>query len=185
VTPEITTILACARELYGRVVYSHKVHEVERELCSKTVFWMNVTNILLAAATTVFAVIAASLKPDWAMIVTAILAAASICFVVWQASFDPARRESEQRIAAKELLWIREQFLLLIQGCHAPTAVPDQLQHCLESLNMQLSAAYKFVPNTSAKAYEIASKRLKGGQFTFSDDEIDEFLPTELRKKKF
>jgi hypothetical protein len=34
-------ILATARELYGRVVYSHKTHEQEREIWSKKVCQMN------------------------------------------------------------------------------------------------------------------------------------------------
>jgi hypothetical protein len=61
--PDLSSILACARELYGRAVYSHKTHEVDRELWSGVVFKMNVANICLAAATVIFAVIAAALKP--------------------------------------------------------------------------------------------------------------------------
>jgi len=181
--PDLVNILACARELYGRVVYSHKVHEVEREQCAKTVFWMNICNIALAAVTTVFAVIAASLKPVWAMWSTAALAGASVCFVIWQSSFDPAGKESQQRVAAKEMLWLREQFLLLISNCHRLNPNVEHLSRSLESLTAQVTAAYKFVPGTSSKAYGEADRRLKGGQFTFSDDEIDSFLPTVLRKK--
>jgi SMODS and SLOG-associating 2TM effector domain family 4 len=179
---DLPSILACARELYGRAVYSHKVHEIERELWADVVYWMNIGNICLAASTTIFAVVAASLKPTWAMILTAILAAGSICFVIWQASFDPAGKESQQRVAAKELLWIREQFMLLIARCNASNRVVDDLRRSLDMLTMQLTAAYKFTPSTSPRAYKIADERLKRGEFTFSDDEIDQFLPTELRK---
>jgi hypothetical protein len=35
---DLSVILATARELYGRAVWTHKVHEIERELCSKKVF---------------------------------------------------------------------------------------------------------------------------------------------------
>jgi archaellum biogenesis protein FlaJ (TadC family) len=181
---DLPTILACARELYGRAVYSHKTHEVERELWADVVFWMNVGNIFLAAATTVAAVIAASLKPTWAMILTAVLAAASICFVIWQASFDPAGKEAQHRIAAKELLWIREQFLLLIAQCSASDPNVLDLQRSLDMLTLQITAAYKFTPSTSPKAYKIAEDRLKRGEFMFSDDEIDAFLPSALRKNK-
>ncbi len=45
-------ILATARELYGRVVYSHKTHEQEREIWSKKVCQMNRYNVWLAGATT-------------------------------------------------------------------------------------------------------------------------------------
>jgi hypothetical protein len=39
-------------------------------------------------------------------------------------------------------------------------------------------------PGTSSKTCGEADKRLKSGQFTYSDDEIDVFLRTELRKNK-
>jgi hypothetical protein len=51
-------------------------------------------------------------------------------------------------------------------------------------LTRELTAVYKFAPDTSPEAYAAAEKMLKSGNFTFSDDEIDAFLPTELRKKK-
>jgi hypothetical protein len=161
--PDLSSIIACARELYGRAVYSHKTHEVDRELWSGVVFKMNVANICLAAATVIFAVIAASLKPTWALIVTAILAAASICFVIWQASFDPAGKEAQHRIAAKELLWLREQFLLLIANCDTSNPNLADLQRSLDMLTLQITAAYKFTTSTSPKAYKIAGERLKRG----------------------
>ena len=92
-------------------------------------------------------------------------------------------KENQQRTAAKELLWIREQLLLLIMDCHMPSVPLIQLQKCLEMINRELTAVYKFAPNTSSEAYAAADKSLKSGHFTFSDDEIDGFLPTVLRKK--
>jgi hypothetical protein len=180
---DLTPILATARELYGRVVWTHKVHEKERELWSRTVSWMNRVNILLAGLTTIFAVISASLHPLWALVVTALSAAATVCFAIWQASSDPSSKEAKHRITAKELLWIREQLLLFIGSCQSATA-PDQPQRQLDMLTRELTAVYKFAPDTSPKAYAAADKILKSGHFTFSDEEIDAFLPTELRKKK-
>jgi hypothetical protein len=57
------------------------------------------------------------------------------------------------------------------------------LQLSLESITRELTAIYKFAPDTSTEAYDVASTALKqGGEFTFSDAEIDAFLPTALRK---
>ena len=173
-----------ARELYGRVVYSHKTHEKEREIWGKKATCMNIVNVFLTGLTTLFAIIAASLTPTWALIATAISAVATVVFVVWQGSFDPAGKENQQRTAAKELLWIREQLLLLIMDCHMPSVPLQQLQKCLETINRELTAVYKFAPNTSPEAYSLADKSLKSGHFTFSDDEIDGFLPSVLRKKQ-
>ncbi len=49
-------------------------------------------------------------------------------------------------------------------------------------LTLQITAAYKFTPSTSPKAYKIADELLKRGEFTFCDNEIDALLPPALRK---
>ena len=180
---DLVPILATARELYGRVVWSHKVHEQEREIWSKKVSSMGTINIVLAGITTLFAVLSAKFPETWALITTALSATTTVCFVIWQASSDPSTREAKNRVVAKELLWCREQLLLFITACHGTTPI-DQLQNRLELLTREVTAVYKFAPDTSPEAYARADKMLKSGHFTFSDEEIDGFLPTELRKKK-
>jgi hypothetical protein len=50
-------------------------------------------------------------------------------------------------------------------------------------LNEQLVNTYKGAPKTINKAYSMASKALKENEeFTFSDGEIDKFLPESLRR---
>ena len=175
-------VLATARELYGRAVYSHKTHEKERELWSIRAQRMNWVNIMLIALTTFFAIIAASLRPVWSMITTAVLSAITTAFVVWQTSFDPVGKENAHRTAAKELLWIREQLLLLIERCHIQNGELDGLQNRLESTTRELTGLYKFAPDTSPQSYAKARDALQSGEFTFSDEEIDAFLPVQLRK---
>lgn len=114
---------------------------------------MNIINVVLTGLTALFAVIAASRTPTWALIATAISAVATVVFVVWQGTFDPAGKENQQRTAAKELLWIREQLLLLVMDCHMSSVPLQQLQKCLEIINRELTAVYKFAPNTSLEAY--------------------------------
>jgi hypothetical protein len=174
-------VLATARELYGRAVYSHKTHEKEREIWSKKACTMYRVNVALISATTLFAIISAALRPLWTLILTAILASFTTAFVLWQSSFDPVGKENQHKTAAKELLWIREQLLLLIESCHITTEI-SQLQASLESITRELTALYKFAPNTSREAYSEASAALKKREFTFTDDEINAFLPKKLRK---
>lgn len=181
---ELAPILATAREIYGRVVYSHKTHEQEREIWAQKSCTMNRINIWLTALTASFAVVSATLKPTWALILTALFAAATVAFAMYQSGFDPVGKESQHRTAAKELLWIREQLLLLITRCHIPGADRKQLEQMLELITREVTAVYKFAPNTSSQAYQAADGMIKSGHFTFSDDEIDAMLPTELRKKR-
>jgi len=175
-------ILATARELYGRLVYTHLTHEKERLIWTGKVCWMNRINITLASGTTFFAIISATLKPDWSIIVTALFAVATVSFIMWQSNYDPAGKEAQHRIAAKELLWIREQLLLLITDCHISTYVQRDLESRLDVITRELTAVYKFAPNTSPEAYAQAKADIDAGHFTFSDDEIDVLLPSALRK---
>jgi hypothetical protein len=177
-------ILATARELYGRVVYSHKTHEQEREIWAAKACTMNRINILLTSITTMFAVVSAAIRPTWALILTALFAAATVAFALYQSGFDPVGKENQHRVTAKELLWIREQLLLLITQCHMSDVNTKHLEHALEVATREVTAVYKFAPNTSPKAYAAADGMIKRGHFTFSDDEIDNMLPTDLRKKQ-
>jgi conflict system pore-forming effector with SLATT domain len=175
-------ILATARELYGRAVYSHKVHEKEREIWNKKACSVKHRNIILVSLTTLLAIVSAAMPTMISTILTAIAATATTAIVLWETNFDAIGKENQNRTAAKELVWIREQFLILIERCDLGTEEPSHLQASLESLTRELTAVYKFAPDTSPGAYAAASASLKGGEFTFTDGEIDSFLPAKLRK---
>jgi hypothetical protein len=98
----------------------------------------------------------------------------------WQASFDPIGKENQHRTAGKELLRIREQLLLLIEQCHLGSEQLPILQVHLESIGRELCALNNFAPDTSPAAYTQARAALKGGEFTFSDEEIDSRCATVL-----
>jgi hypothetical protein len=182
--PNRAVILATAREVYGRLVYTHITHEKERQIWSSKVCWMNRINVGLASATTFFAILSATLRGTKSILATALFAVATVSFVMWQANYDPAGKEAQHRTAAKELLWIREQLLLLITDCHISTCPQVELERWLDVLTRELTAVYKFAPNTSPNAYAQAEVAIKEGHFTFSDDQIDAMLPAQLRKKQ-
>jgi hypothetical protein len=180
---DLNLIHATARELYGRAVWTHKVHEVEREECTKQTIRLNRWNIGIAALTTALAVSSPLISHPWGIILTALSAATNVCFVVAQASSNPAEKESQQRVAAKEVLCLREDLLLLIMRCQMSNAKAEDLLKDLESITRELTRAYKFMPNTSPVANGEAGKRLGRGEMTFSDEEIDNLLPAAMRTK--
>lgn len=182
--PDIEPILATARDLFIRVVYTHETHERERIIWSKRVSLLNNWNVVLAVITTILAVISVSIPAPLALILTAVSAGATTGLTLWQAFSDAAGKEMQHRIAAKELLWSREQLLLLIADCHVSTAEPAFLRRNLEMINRELTAVYKFAANTSPEAYKEAEASIKSGHFAASDDEIDALLPEQFRKKK-
>jgi hypothetical protein len=186
---DLALVLATAREMYGRVVWTHKVHEIERELLTKKLTILNWYTIGAVFSTVVWAIIGSVFTPyvsaSRQQLITAVLTAGSACLVIAQTMFNPADKEAQQRAAAKEVLCLREDLLLLIMNCQSSTADVPELKKSLENITRELTRAYRFMPNTSSEANAITGKRLGRGEMTFSDEEIDSFLPTEMRKKKF
>ena len=93
--PDIEPIRATARDLYGRVVYTYETHERERIIWSAKVSTTNRWNTILATATTVLAVVSATLPGPVVLILTAVAAGATTAFAIWQSSSDAAGEETK------------------------------------------------------------------------------------------
>lgn len=86
--------------------------------------------------------------------------------------------------AALELFDIREKYLSLLTDLKAGLINPDIIIEKRNELHEELSKTYKGSPRTFSKAYKNAQKALQvNDELTFSDEEIDKFLPNILRKK--
>lgn len=177
--------LGVVRELYGRVAWTHKTHEKDREIWSRKVFLTRWANVVLIGVTSVMATIGTIFNNQAIFTVASILGAISTTFVVYQLSFNPEKTEARHRMAAKRLLYLRDQYLILIQEVMSKKTSAEQLQNKLESLHRESSIVYEYAPDSSSKAYTAASDALKTKEeFTFSREEIDMLLPEPLRLTK-
>ena len=85
--------------------------------------------------------------------------------------------------AANELLRLRESYLSLLTDLKSGTLTFEQIIERRDKLQNELYAAYKGAPRTISAAYIEATKGLKTNEeLTFSDQEIDNILPIELKK---
>jgi len=179
------TNLQVIRESFGRVVYSHKTHEKASEIeegKSRTVKWFNVIFITLTSGGLIGAIIT---NQATLLYVSATLSALTLGFTIFQLSFNPAERAEKHRYIAKELWYIREKYINLMANIINGQLNNDSVILERDQLIEELKFIYKFAPETDSKSYEKARKALKiNEEFTFSDDEIDQFLPDELRFKK-
>ena len=84
-----------------------------------------------------------------------------------------------------DILEVREKLLSLLVDIRIGNKNVSEYQLERNKLNDQLVNTYRGAPKTINKAYKIASEALqKNEEFTFSDEEIDKFLPESLRKLK-
>jgi hypothetical protein len=176
-------LLSITRELYGRVAWSHKTHEKERELNTKKAKRDRWINVALIAITTTGVIASIPLGKPWITLVTALLAVVSTGFAIYQISFTPEIEAYQQRQAAKALWLERERLVLLIERIMASNTSVEQIRNELDMTVERLGQIYVASPDTSSKAFKEASQGLKvNEELTFSPEEIDSLLPDKLRQ---
>lgn len=172
------------RECLGRVVYTHKTHEKMADNCAATLRRLKILQIVLSAATASGAVIVAAFDPHWVKLTTATLSILTLVLSGYMKGFDPGGTAQKHRDAAANIWPIRESYLSLLTDLKAGAITYKEASERRDELQKKLSAVYKAAPQTDAKAYAAAQEALKfNEEFTFSDAEIDCFVPASLRSK--
>jgi hypothetical protein len=171
------------RECYGRVVYSHKTHEKCADILLSALSRIRIWQIVLSAITTagfVGAIFGAGKMSALAgMIVSTVLLALNS----YTKNYDMGELAQKHKQAASDLWLIREKYLSLLVDVAMKEKPLEALQQHRDELVEQLHTIYNGAPSTTFKAYkkaQIALKRLE--DMTFADEEIDAFLPKELRR---
>ena len=176
---------AQVRECFGRVVYSHKAHEKAADHCLDRLKTIKLWQILLSAVTTgglIVAVFGDSSTSRVAAIVSAFISTALLALNTYTKDVDPGTTAERHKETAARLWLIRESYLSLITDIHAGWLPPDEIRSRRDSLQEALGAIYAGAPRTTSGSYTDASLALKEREeLTFSDEEIDKFLPDLLR----
>ena len=98
-------------------------------------------------------------------------------------NYDLGELAQKHKQAANDLWVIREKFLPFLVDIAMKERPLEALQEQRDKLIEQLHTVYSGAPSTTFKAYKKAQKGLKTLEdMTFSDAEIDAFLPKELKR---
>lgn len=171
------------REIYGRVVYTHKTHEKCADVLKTRSDFIKFMEIILSAATTTSILIVVFGEGRSFQFIAALCSTILLGITLYSKDFNLLAIAEKHKQAALNILEIREKLLSLLVDIRIGNKEIDQLQESRDLLNKQLINVYKGAPKTINKAYSIASKALKENEeFTFSDEEIDKFLPENLRR---
>lgn len=177
--------LQVIREAFGRVAYSHKTHEKEAEILSNKVVIIEWGNIILTALTSGTLISTIITNQNILIYISAVLSTLTLAFIIFQLSFNPEARAEQHRQLAKELWYIREKYVNLIADIMNEREDDTVITTRRNQLVEELKLIYKFAPNTSPRSYKKAQKSLKiNKELTFNDEEIDQFLPDNLKLKK-
>ena len=177
--------LQVIRESFGRVAYSHKTHEKAAEIedrNSKIVKWANIVLTALTSGSLVSTIVT---NQNAFLYISAFLSSLMLGFTLFQLNFNPAEIAEETSVCSKELWYIREKYINLMADIINGKLSDELIISKRDQLIEELKLIYKFAPQTNSKAYEKARKALKiNEELTFSDEEIDQFLTSELKLKK-
>lgn len=172
------------RQSYGLAVYTHKAHEKCADLLIKQQWRIKCAQIVLSAMTTA-GFLAAILGEDWAAVVGLIISAMLVALNAYTRQFDPGATAQKHRRAAADLWLIREQYLSLLTDTRLSRQSIEELLKRRDKLIERTHSLYVEAPSTTPKAYRKAQEALKEQEeLTFSDEEIDAFLPCILRKSR-
>jgi len=183
-TPESRRILeGQLRECYGRVVYSHKTHEKCSDILLSRLSTIKVWQIILSALTTggflatFFG--AGKIGTGVGFVVSTLL----LILNAYTKNYDLGELAQKHKQAANDIWLIRERYLSLLTDLAMGEKPIEQLQSERDSLLENLHSVYSGSPSTTFDAYKKAQDALKAKEdMTFSDEEIDAFLPKELKR---
>lgn len=178
-------LLAQVRESFGRVVYSHKIHEKQADLCFSKHRWQQGSLILLTAissGTFLVAVVGLLGNP----VLTSLATSSIALLVTWVSLGAKAFRfaeESDAHRAIASRLWdVRESYISLIADMMADEIPDVEARTRRGDLQEVTRNAYSEAPRTTQRAFRRAQKGLKDNEeMTFTPQEIDLFLPKALR----
>lgn len=173
------------RECFGRVIYAHKTHSKDGDLCADTLRNIKLIQIVLGAITASGAIAVVFSDQIILKLVTALVSLLTLGLTGYMKGFDPGASAQKHRDTAADLWAIRETYLSLLTDIAARTISLHDARVKRDELQAALAAIYKSAPHTTAKAYGMAQKALQQEEeYTFNDGEIDKFLPRDLRRDK-
>lgn len=181
---QIKVLESQLRELYGRVVWSHKTQEKCADILLRRHTRLKIAQITLSALTTTGILVSVFGKNYPIGIISAILSAILFGLNAYTKDYDLGEIAQKHSTAASELWNIRESYLSLLTDLKTGRIAVEEIVKERERLQGELSVIYKGAPRTIDAAYKEATIGLKSNEeLTFSDEEINNILPKDLRKE--
>jgi hypothetical protein len=180
---EFTVLEDQIRECFGRVVYSHKAHEKMADACTRTLRRYKLAQIFVGALTTSGVVSIVFTDNLWLKLATAAVSLVSLWLSGYTKNIDPGGSAEKHREVATALWDVRESYLSLLTDLRRQSISDNEAIQKRDALQKKLGVVYRSAPRTNDASYRAAGIALRENEeFTFSDKEIDVFLPSLLRK---
>lgn len=184
--------LSIVRQTYANTVFTHKVQEIAAEFQGKKVFWVKITNIVLVSVVLGLLFLQTS-YPEKILFsyIGAGVTIAEVIFLIIQLSFSFEERMIMHKNSALKYMGLRDNYRELIADIMNGSITNEVLLNRRDLFQHEYHVISDLAPQTEGNEYKEAQKRLnkrgvvQGEEFTWSDEEIDWFLPEKLRLKSY
>ncbi len=173
------------RQTFASVVWSHKIQEKQADIFAKKFKRMETTKIISSTVTSVGIISLIFTDQFWIKIVSVLISFVTVFINGFFKSFDLQNMVGQHKSAANNLLAVRDNIFLLLLQIKLKKETENVLFEKYETIMAGLAKVYADAPNTTDEAVDLARKALNVNMDnTFSDQEIDGFLPSSLRRQE-
>ncbi len=182
--------LSIVRQTFANVVFTHKVQEIAAEFQQRKTLYVKIANIILVSIVLVLLFFQASYyQKVWLSYAGAGITIAEIIFLIIQLTFSFEQQMTMHKNSALKYMGLRDCYRSLIVDIMNDKIALETILSKRNLLQREYQVISDLSPQTGSKEYKEAQKRLnkrgvvEGEEFTWSDEEIDRFLPETLRLK--
>lgn len=177
-------LLDVVRQNFASAVWTHKIQEKQADIYGENYSRLESLNIIAASLTSCGIVSTIFCENLAAKIIAALLSFVTLSITTYFKSFDIKNMEKQCKDTANRLAVVRNDLLHIIAEIHMKSRSVDEINHDYIQIINTLNKIYVEAPATTQKAVERASEALKtNNEYTYTEEEIDNFLPPALRGK--
>lgn len=182
---QISIVAAQIRELYARVVVVHKTQEKCADHLNRKNRQLKRWQIILSAITTTGILVTVFGENRFVGGCTALVSTIHFGLNTYFKNYNLGKLAQEHAQCATTIWNIREDYLTLLTDIQSERITLDAVILERDRLQKELFDAYKRMPRSISKAYKEAMEALANVEsITFTESEIDFFLPPALRQEK-
>ena len=180
--------LSIVRQSFANTVFTHKVQEAAAENAGEWAFLVKVANIGIVALAFIMLLLQVANPTNLVFSYSGSgIAAGEIIFLVAQLTFNFEQSALSHKNSALKYMQLRDKYRGLIVDIMNERAPQEALIARRDSLQAEYQVISDLASQTGTKEYAEAQKRLHTAgasgeeHYTWSDAEINQFLPENLR----
>lgn len=183
-TREYEILLDVVRQSFASVVWTHKIQEKQADIYSERKNFLETVNIIVATLTSCGVTSIVVNKDSFALkLITFVLSFITVAITAYFKNVDLKSLQKQHKDAANNFIVIRNELLQVIADIHMRNenvkSLNDRYKSIMERLNKLLMNA-PIVSEKAGKRADAVFAKEKG--YFYKEEEIDRFLPPELRK---